>query len=124
MVLCILLNITARILYSDIGYSIYNNAVNGTVGATGIQPNGLFIVGNNIFSDVNSNNFYPAVKSALINAGANPQHRIGTYDFNGQLRSTTKPTVGAYVSCFIQYNMHTTFMFFRNFRHQQILVVP
>jgi hypothetical protein len=73
--------------------------VNGTVGATGIQPNGIFTVGNTIFSNVNSNNFYPAVNSALINAGINPQHQLAVYDFNGKLRSTTKPTVGAYVSC-------------------------
>ncbi len=97
--------------------------MNGTVGATGIQSNGVFPVGNTIFADVNSNNFYPVVKSALINAGANPQHLLTAYDFNGKLRSTTKPTVGAYVSYFIQYNMHAIYVLFRNFRQQQTLVV-
>lgn len=85
----------------SIGYPIFNNAVNGTVNAAGIQLNGTFVVGDTIFSNVNLNNFYPSVKSALINAGRNPQHQHVLYDFNGKLRSTTKPTVGAYVNYFI-----------------------
>jgi hypothetical protein len=72
----------------------------------GIQPNGIFTVGNTIFSSVNSNNFYPAEKSALINAGTNPQHQHVIYDFNGKLRPATIPTVGAYVSCLIQYKVY------------------
>jgi hypothetical protein len=97
--------------------------VNGTVGATGIQSNGIFTVGNTIFSNVNSNNFYPAVKSALISAGTNPQHQDIPYDFNGKSRSATKPTVGAYVSCCIEYNIYFVFVLFRNILHQRILVV-
>jgi hypothetical protein len=82
-----------------LGYAIYDNAVNGVVGATGISSNGIFTVGNNIFSNINTYDFYPITGSALINAGGNPPRQLVTaYDFNGGLRSKTKPTVGAYVS--------------------------
>lgn len=47
---------------------------------------------------MNTNNFYPSINSALINAGINSQYTKVVYDINGKLRSTTKPTVGAYVS--------------------------
>jgi hypothetical protein len=97
--------------------------VNGIVGATSIQANGIFVVGHNIFSNVNSNNFYPAEKSALINAGANPQHQRVIYDFNGKLRPAAIPTVGAYVSCFIQYHIYFVFVLCRNTLQQRILVV-
>ncbi len=97
--------------------------MNGTIGAAGIAASGTFVVGDTTFANVNANDFYPAVKSALIGAGTNPQHQPTVYDFNGKLRSPTKPTVGAYVSCFIQYKMYFIFVFFRNFLHQQILVV-
>lgn len=82
-----------------------------------------FVVGNNVFSNVIANNFYPAVNSALISAGVNPQDLPAVYDFNGNLRSTTKPTVGAYVSFFIQHNMYFVFELLRNFLQQPILVV-
>ena len=90
----------------DLGCSIYNNAVNGTVGATGIPSNGVFSVGSTIFSNVNANSFYPTVSSALINAGVNPQNFPTLYDFNGKPRSATQPTVGAYVSDFLQLDIH------------------
>ncbi|CAF1285032.1 unnamed protein product, partial [Rotaria sordida] len=77
------------------GASIYYNAVNGSINAAGIQQNGTFMVSNNVFSDAAARNFYPAVGSPLINAGANPLQQV-LYDYNGMTRSNTMPTVGAY----------------------------
>jgi hypothetical protein len=73
-----------------------NNAVNGSVNANGIQTGGTFNVGaaSSIFTNVNTDNFYPIAGSPLIAAGS------GTYgtpfDFNYNTRSLTSPTVGAY----------------------------
>ncbi|CAF2527896.1 unnamed protein product [Rotaria sp. Silwood2] len=78
------------------GYPIYNNAVNGPVGAPGIQSKGIFTVGNNVFADVNSLNFYPAAGSPLIHAGVHLENQFAPYDFNGKQRSRMTPTVGAY----------------------------
>ncbi|CAF4601950.1 unnamed protein product [Rotaria sp. Silwood1] len=78
------------------GYPIYNNAVNGPIGASGIQSNGIFTVENNVFADVNNFNFYPATGSLLIKAGAYLENHHVAYDFNGKQRSKTTPTVGAY----------------------------
>ncbi|CAF2041798.1 unnamed protein product [Rotaria magnacalcarata] len=78
------------------GLSIYNNAVNGPIGAPGIQANGIFTVGNNVFADVQNLNFYPAVGSPLINTSGYLDNQPVVYDFNGKLRSKTKTTVGAY----------------------------
>ncbi|CAF4061640.1 unnamed protein product [Rotaria sp. Silwood2] len=77
------------------GASIYNNAVNGTISATGIQQSGTFAVSNNVFFNAAVNNLYPAVNSLLINNGANPLRQV-LYDYNGMKRSNTTPTVGAY----------------------------
>ena len=86
-----------------LGIPIFNNAVNGTVGATGISACGTFVVGSTICSNANSNNFYPTVQSALISKGLIVPNQVSAlYDFNGKVRSTATPTVGAYVSCLIQ----------------------
>lgn len=72
--------------------------MNGPIEASGIQSSGTFKVDNNIFFDPNKLNFYPATNSPLINAGAHVDTQLVTYDFNGKIRSNTKPTVGAYVN--------------------------
>ncbi|CAF3577728.1 unnamed protein product [Rotaria sp. Silwood1] len=77
------------------GASIYNNAINGALDATGIQVNGTFGVSSNVFVDATANKLYPAVNSPLINKGANPLNQV-LYDYNGMQRSNTTPTVGAY----------------------------
>ena len=81
-----------------IGYPIYNNAVNGPIGAPGIQQNGTFVVGSNIFANPANYDLYPSVGSPLINAGIYNLIRAVQYDFNGKTRSKTTPTIGAYVS--------------------------
>ena len=81
-----------------LGFPIYNNFVSGPLGASDIPPNGVFTLGKNPFSNVATNNFYPAVGSVLIKAGVNRQLPSSGYDFNGKKRSKTTPTVGAYVS--------------------------
>jgi hypothetical protein len=48
-----------------------------------------------VFANAGGNNFYPAVNSALIDAGAVAQ--TVAFDFNGLTRPNP-PTVGAYVS--------------------------
>ncbi|CAF3365367.1 unnamed protein product [Rotaria sp. Silwood2] len=80
------------------GYQIYNNAVNGPMDASGIQSTGTFNVESNVFFDPNKMDLYPAVGSPLINAGVHINSQLVTYDFNGNSRSNSKPTVGAYVS--------------------------
>jgi len=107
-----------------LGFPIYNNAVNGTIGATGIQANGTFTVSNTIFAGVTTNNFYPAVKSALIGAGFYVQQKSPAYDYNGKARSTTKPTVGAYVKFYFHsiYSKKKPFSQ-RNIQQQLILDV-
>ncbi|CAF3730056.1 unnamed protein product [Rotaria sp. Silwood1] len=75
--------------------SIYNNAINGALDATGIQVNGTFGVSSNVFVDATADKLYPAVNSPLINKGANPLNQV-LYDYNGMQRSNTTPTVGAY----------------------------
>ncbi|CAF1191045.1 unnamed protein product [Rotaria magnacalcarata] len=77
-------------------YQIYNNAINGPVSASGIQPDGTFNIEYNAFFDPNKMNLYPAVKSPLINAGINLDSQPVAHDFNGKTRSNAKPTVGAY----------------------------
>lgn len=81
-----------------VGYQIYNNAVNGPIDASGIQSTGTFNVENNIFTDPNKMNLYPAVNSLIIKAGIHLDSQLVTYDFNGKIRLNTTPTVGAYVS--------------------------
>jgi len=78
------------------GYPIYNNAVNGPIGAPGIQQNGTFVVGSNIFANPANYDLYPSVGSPLINAGIYNLIRAVQYDFNGKTRSKTTPTIGAY----------------------------
>ncbi|CAF5034736.1 unnamed protein product, partial [Rotaria sp. Silwood1] len=77
------------------GASVYNNAVNGSISATGIQSCGTFAISNNVFINATANNFYPAAGSPLINNGANPFYQA-LYDYNGMSRSLATPTVGAY----------------------------
>ncbi|CAF0887780.1 unnamed protein product [Rotaria sp. Silwood1] len=77
------------------GASVYNNAVNGSISATGIQSCGTFAISNNVFINATANNFYPAAGSPLINKGANPFYQA-LYDYNGMSRSLATPTVGAY----------------------------
>ena len=72
--------------------------MNGPIDASGIQSTGIFNVDNTVFSDPGKMNFYPAVGSALIKAAIHVDSQLVTYDFNGEIRSSTKPTVGAYVS--------------------------
>ncbi|CAF1026447.1 unnamed protein product [Rotaria sordida] len=78
------------------GVLIYANAHNGTVSATGIRWYGTFPVSNNVFTNVTAYNFYPAVGSLLINNGSYLCYQPPLYDYNGMVRSTTTPTVGAY----------------------------
>lgn len=89
-------------LYSNgiksIGIPIYNNAINGQIGAPGIQQSGIFTVGENVFANAANYDLYPSIGSPLINAGVYTAARAVNYDFNGKVRSKTTPTIGAYVS--------------------------
>jgi hypothetical protein len=74
-----------------------NNGILGSISASGVSSSGTFLLSStesNVFENVNNYNFYPAQNSALINAG-NASFSI-SYDFNGNSRSSTTPTVGAY----------------------------
>ena len=108
-----------------IGYSIFNNAINGAVGAPGIQSSGIFTIGSNAFANVANKNLYPAAGSPLIGRGSSPQQAPLAYDFNGKARSSKAPTVGAYVNSIIQSDamfIHLSILC-RNIRPSQILVV-
>jgi hypothetical protein len=83
---------------SDLSAVIFaNNGIYGSISATGISSWGTFVLSStpsNVFENIVNYDFYPAQNSSLINAG-NGTFFI-PYDFNGQPRSPTTPTVGAY----------------------------
>ncbi|CAF3305744.1 unnamed protein product [Rotaria socialis] len=77
------------------GASMYNNAVNGTISATGIQPDGILAMFRNVFVNTSANNLYPTVGSPFINKGTNRLYQV-LYDYNDIGRSMSTPTTGAY----------------------------
>ncbi|CAF3421423.1 unnamed protein product [Rotaria socialis] len=77
------------------GARIYNNAINGSISATGISSCGTFAISSNAFLNAAATNFYPASSSLLINKGVNLRYQA-FYDYNGMPRSIVTPTVGAY----------------------------
>ncbi|CAF2036540.1 unnamed protein product [Rotaria magnacalcarata] len=77
------------------GATIYNNAINGSISATGIPSCGTFAISSSAFLNAAATSFYPASNSLLINKGVNLRYQA-LYDYNGMPRSIVTPTVGAY----------------------------